>query len=115
MADPAGEPSRQAVDRLLAGFGGAGPVPWEFEGLGTILSLVARGIGIAALPRLTLGIQRAPAVGRGHHGGGGACRGSATVRPPAGRAGRPPAWRSGLGGRHPAAGPGRTSCWPVPA
>jgi DNA-binding transcriptional LysR family regulator len=51
---PAGEPSPQAVDRLLAGFGGAAPVPWEFEGLGTILSLVARGIGIAALPRLTL-------------------------------------------------------------
>jgi DNA-binding transcriptional LysR family regulator len=51
---PAGEPSRQAVDRLLAGVGGAAPVPWEFEGLGTILSLVARGIGIAALPRLAL-------------------------------------------------------------
>jgi DNA-binding transcriptional LysR family regulator len=28
--------------------------PWEFEGLSTILSLVAHGIGIAALPRLTL-------------------------------------------------------------
>ena len=54
MAGPAGEPSRQAVDRLLAGAGGAPPVPWEFEGLATILSLVARGIGIAALPRLVL-------------------------------------------------------------
>jgi DNA-binding transcriptional LysR family regulator len=54
MAAPAGEPSRQAVDRLLAGVGGAPPVPWEFEGLGTILSLVARGIGIAAVPRLAL-------------------------------------------------------------
>ena len=54
LAGPAGEPSRQAVDRLLAGVGGAAPVPWEFEGLGTILSLVARGIGIAALPRLAL-------------------------------------------------------------
>ena len=30
------------------------PEPWDFEGLGTILSLVARGIGIAAVPRLTL-------------------------------------------------------------
>src|ERR1019366_6822767 len=50
MAAPAGEPSRQAVDLLLAGVGGAPPVPWEFEGLGTILSLVARGIGIAAVP-----------------------------------------------------------------
>jgi DNA-binding transcriptional LysR family regulator len=54
LAGPAGEPSRQAVDRLLAGVGGAAPVPWEFEGLGTILGLVARGIGIAAIPRLAL-------------------------------------------------------------
>ena len=54
MAAPAGEPSRQAVDRLLAGVGGAPPVPWEFEGLATILGLVARGIGIAAIPALTL-------------------------------------------------------------
>src|ERR1017187_8797698 len=45
MAAPSGEPSRRAVDLLLAGVGGAPPVPWEFEGLGTILSLVARGIG----------------------------------------------------------------------
>jgi DNA-binding transcriptional LysR family regulator len=54
MATPAGEPSRQAVDWLLAGVGGAPPVPWEFEGLATILGLVARGIGIAAIPALTL-------------------------------------------------------------
>ena len=39
---------------VLAGGGGAPPVPWEFEGLGTILSLVAKGIGIAAVPRLAL-------------------------------------------------------------
>jgi DNA-binding transcriptional LysR family regulator len=54
MAAPEGEPSRRAVDRLLAAVGGAPPVPWEFEGLGTILSLVARGIGIAIVPRLVL-------------------------------------------------------------
>jgi DNA-binding transcriptional LysR family regulator len=54
MVAPAGEPSRQAVDRLLAGSGGIPQVSWEFEGLGTILSLVARGIGIAAVPRLAL-------------------------------------------------------------
>ncbi|HEY5360900.1 MAG TPA: LysR family transcriptional regulator [Streptosporangiaceae bacterium] len=54
LAPPAGEPSRQAIDRVLAGAGGAPPAPWEFEGLATILSLVARGIGIAVLPRLTL-------------------------------------------------------------
>jgi DNA-binding transcriptional LysR family regulator len=56
LAAPAGEPSRQAVDRLLVGAGGMPPAPWEFEGLSTILSLVARGIGIAALPRLTLAV-----------------------------------------------------------
>lgn len=54
LAAPAGEPSRRAVDQLLASAGGGRPVPWEFEGLATILSLVARGIGIAALPRLVL-------------------------------------------------------------
>jgi DNA-binding transcriptional LysR family regulator len=54
LAAPATEPSRQAVDKLLAGTGGIPPAPWEFEGLSTILSLVARGIGIAALPRLAL-------------------------------------------------------------
>jgi DNA-binding transcriptional LysR family regulator len=54
MAAPAGEPSRQAVDRLLAGIGGMPQPPWEFEGLSTILSLVARRIGIAVLPQLTL-------------------------------------------------------------
>jgi DNA-binding transcriptional LysR family regulator len=54
MAAPAGEPSRQAVDRLLAAAGGAPAMPWEFEGLGTILSLVSRGIGVAAVPRLAL-------------------------------------------------------------
>jgi len=54
LAAPAGEPSRQAVDLLLASVGGAPPVPWEFEGLATILGLVSRSIGIAAIPALTL-------------------------------------------------------------
>jgi DNA-binding transcriptional LysR family regulator len=54
MAAPAGEPSRQAVDRLLMEVGGAPAVPWEFEGLGTIISLVSRGIGVATVPKLAL-------------------------------------------------------------
>ena len=54
LAAPAGEPSRQAVDRLLAAVGVAPPVLSEFEGMSTIVSLVARGIGIAILPRLAL-------------------------------------------------------------
>jgi len=45
MAAPAGEPSRRAVDRLLTAADGARSMPWEFEGLGTILSLVSRGSG----------------------------------------------------------------------
>ncbi|SKA17415.1 DNA-binding transcriptional regulator, LysR family [Marinactinospora thermotolerans DSM 45154] len=49
---PPGEPSRAATDRLLAGIGSVLSTAWEFEGLGTILSLVARGIGIAAVPSL---------------------------------------------------------------
>lgn len=50
---PTGEPSRTAVDRLLAGVGGAPGAVWEFEGIGTIMSLVARGLGIAAVPALS--------------------------------------------------------------
>jgi DNA-binding transcriptional LysR family regulator len=63
LAAPAGEPSRVAVDRMLAEAGLEASVPWEFEGLNTILSLVARGIGIAVLPRLALaGGERRVAV-----------------------------------------------------
>jgi DNA-binding transcriptional LysR family regulator len=54
LAPPAGEASRRAVDQVLASAGGVADAPSEFEGLATILSLVARGIGIAILPRLTL-------------------------------------------------------------
>src|SRR6266480_2183368 len=42
------------AEQLLASVGGAPPVPWEFEGLATILGLVSRSIGIAAIPALTL-------------------------------------------------------------
>jgi DNA-binding transcriptional LysR family regulator len=54
LAAPAGEPSRQAVDRLLAAVGVAPPVLSEFEGMSTIVSLIARGLGIAILPRLAV-------------------------------------------------------------
>lgn len=55
LAAPSGEPSREAVDRLLATVGVTPPVPSEFEGLDTVANLVARGLGIAIMPRLTVG------------------------------------------------------------
>jgi len=54
LATPAGEASRRAVDSVLTAAGGVAEPPSEFEGLATILSLVARGIGVALLPRLSL-------------------------------------------------------------
>lgn len=51
---PASERSRYSTDRLLAEVGGLPSTAWEFEGLGTILSLVSRGIGIAAVPALAM-------------------------------------------------------------
>ncbi len=54
LAAPAGEPSRQAFDRLLAAVGVVPPVLSEFEGIFTIVSLVARDIGIAIMPRMAV-------------------------------------------------------------
>jgi len=54
LAAPAGEGSRIAVDRLLGAAGVAPAVLSEFEGLSTLVSLVARGIGIAIVPRLAV-------------------------------------------------------------
>jgi DNA-binding transcriptional LysR family regulator len=56
LAAPAGEPSRYAVDRLLGAAGVAPAVLSEFEGLSTIVSLVARGIGIAIVPRIAVAL-----------------------------------------------------------
>ena len=56
LAAPAGEPSRHAVDRLLGAAGVAPAVLSEFEGLSTIVSLVARGIGIAIVPRIAVAV-----------------------------------------------------------
>jgi DNA-binding transcriptional LysR family regulator len=55
LAAPAGEPTREAFDRLMAAVGVTPPVPSEFEGLGTVANLVARGLGIAIMPRLAVG------------------------------------------------------------
>jgi DNA-binding transcriptional LysR family regulator len=54
LAAPAGEASRHAVDRLLGAAGVAPAVLSEFEGMSTIVSLVARGVGIAIVPRIAV-------------------------------------------------------------
>ena len=54
LATPAGEASRRAMDQVLAAIGGPAEPPSQFDGLATILSLVARGVGVAILPQLTL-------------------------------------------------------------
>lgn len=87
MAAPPGEASRQAVDRLLEDFGGAPPVPWEFEGLHTILSLVARGIGVAIVPALALAAGDQGVTTREIPGGGPAREVCAVIR--AASVGRP--------------------------
>ena len=92
MAAPAGEPSRVAVDRLLAAAGGAPAMPWEFEGRHAILSLVSRGIGVAAVPRLALAAGEGRVVVRDLPGSDAARdvrRGG-----PDGRASAAPRWRS---------------------
>lgn len=59
IATPTDEPSRSAADRLLADAGVTAAVRWEFEGLDTVLALVAQGTGIAIVPRLALAGRRA--------------------------------------------------------
>lgn len=68
LAAPAGEASRQAVDRLLGAAGVSPALLSEFEGLSTIVSLVARGIGIAILPRIAAVAERRVAVRELPHG-----------------------------------------------
>src|ERR1035441_1331717 len=88
LAAPSGEQARQAVDRLLAAVGVTPPVLSEFEGMSTIVSLVARGIGIAILPRLAVTAGGRWGAGRprppGRDGGGGvhAVARTASVRRP---------------------------------
>lgn len=58
------EPSRKAFDKVLADAGTTPTLPWEFEGLDTVLALVAQGTGIAVVPQLALAGRRANIVVR---------------------------------------------------
>lgn len=48
------EQSRKALDRLLLGEGQHPHTRWEFEGLDTMITLVARGLGITVAPRMAV-------------------------------------------------------------
>ncbi|MGH3941353.1 MAG: LysR family transcriptional regulator [Pseudonocardiaceae bacterium] len=54
LCTPTDQPSRAALDELLAAHRATPAVRWEFEGLATIATLVAYGTGIAILPQLAL-------------------------------------------------------------
>jgi DNA-binding transcriptional LysR family regulator len=58
IAAPPEEPSRQALDRFLHDPREPQPrarrIQWEFEGLATIVALVARSVGIALIPPIAL-------------------------------------------------------------
>jgi DNA-binding transcriptional LysR family regulator len=68
IAAPAEEPSRQALDRYLSGALRPGTSPrrvaWEFDGLATLVALVAREAGIAMIPRIALAGGRDDIVAR---------------------------------------------------
>lgn len=64
LTTPSGEPSRSATDRILSEIDATPSATMEFEGLSTILSLVARGIGIAAVPSLVLSTDSSDVVCR---------------------------------------------------
>lgn len=49
-----GEPARRALDRLMLGAGIAPYMQWQFEGLDTVLTLVARGLGISIVPKMAV-------------------------------------------------------------
>jgi DNA-binding transcriptional LysR family regulator len=57
IAMPAADPTRQALDQLIGG-DPASPIRWEFEGLATIVALVAHGAGIALVPHIALTTDR---------------------------------------------------------
>ncbi|WP_100446008.1 LysR family transcriptional regulator [Glycomyces xiaoerkulensis] len=63
IASPEGEPSRMALDRLWRAEGITAPVS-EFEGLDTILTLVAKGLGVTVAPWMAAAERRGVAVRR---------------------------------------------------
>ncbi|MGI5214121.1 LysR family transcriptional regulator [Plantactinospora sp. CA-290183] len=54
IAAPPDEPSRRALDDLFNTLHSRPTITWEFQGLHTIVNLVAQGLGIAVTPRMAL-------------------------------------------------------------
>ncbi|HIV56890.1 MAG TPA: LysR family transcriptional regulator [Candidatus Stackebrandtia faecavium] len=52
------EPARRALERLLRGAGITPYMQWQFEGLDTVLTLVARGLGISIVPEMAVRDRR---------------------------------------------------------
>ncbi|HEU5127853.1 MAG TPA: LysR family transcriptional regulator [Glycomyces sp.] len=63
IASPVGEPSRRALERLWRAEGISAPVS-EFEGLDTILTLVAKGLGVTVAPWMAAAERRDVVVRR---------------------------------------------------
>lgn len=63
IASPTGEPSRMALDRLWHAEGISAPVS-EFEGLDTVLTLVAKGLGVTVAPWMAAVVRRDVVVRR---------------------------------------------------
>jgi DNA-binding transcriptional LysR family regulator len=49
-----GQPARVALDKLLHTAGITPQMRWQFEGLDTVLTLVARGLGISIVPKMAV-------------------------------------------------------------
>jgi DNA-binding transcriptional LysR family regulator len=64
VAAPPDEPSRRALHALFVGIPQPPNIAWEFQGLDTVVNLVAQGLGIAITPRMAVALHRHEVVGR---------------------------------------------------
>jgi len=58
IAAPPDEPSRRALDTMFGVLDPRPTIAWEFQGLDTIVNLVAQGLGVAVIPHLAIGARR---------------------------------------------------------
>jgi DNA-binding transcriptional LysR family regulator len=58
IAAPPDEPSRRALDTMFRVLEPRPTITWEFQGLDTIVNLVAQGLGVAVTPHMAIGARR---------------------------------------------------------